>query len=209
MFGAGLVVEAIIADYHNNSYCYPRPALYSYGCGAVYRYGYGGYYGGVHKAYGPYGGIAYGAAYNPATGVYSRGARAYGPNGSAGVRQAYNPYTGTYAAAGYRATPHGTAVAGRAYNPYTGATAAGGRVITAYGSAGRAAAYNPKRVKPSQVVIGADQTAVLVPCGQIKAPVPPHGTASIAKAQSLKPSPAINSLSADLPLPVTVAAILG
>lgn len=146
MFGAGLLVGAIIADNHND-YCYPRPAYYSYGCGAVYHYGYGGYYGGAHKGYGPYGGIAYGAAYNPATGVYSRGVHAYGPHGSAGVRQAYNPYTGTYAAAGYRATPYGSAKVGRAYNPYTGATAAGGRVSTAYGSAGRGVAYNPKTGK--------------------------------------------------------------
>ncbi len=146
MFGAGLIAGAIIADHHND-YCYPRPAYYSYGCGAVYHHGYGGYYGAAHAAYGPYGGIGYGAAYNPATGVYSRGARAYGPYGSAGVRQAYNPYTGTYAAAGYRATPYGTATAGRAYNPYTGATAAGGRVSTAYGSAGRMAAYNPQTGK--------------------------------------------------------------
>jgi len=143
MFGAGLLAGAIIADNHNDYY-YPRPAFYSYGCGAVYHHGYGGYYGGARAAYGPYGGIGYGAAYNPATGVYSRGARAYGPHGSAGVRQAYNPYTGTYAAAGYRATPRGTATAGRAYNPYTGASAAGGRVSTAYGSAARGAAYNPR-----------------------------------------------------------------
>lgn len=146
MFGAGLLVGAIIADNHND-YCYPRPAYYSYGCGAVYHYGYGGYYGAARAAYGPYGGIAYGAAYNPRTGVYSRGVHAYGPYGSAGVRQAYNPYTGTYAAAGYRATPYGTVTAGRAYNPYTGATAAGGRVSTAYGSAGRGAAYNPSTGK--------------------------------------------------------------
>jgi hypothetical protein len=147
MFGAGLLVGAIINNNHHDYYCYPRPTLYSYGSGAVYHHGYGGYHAAAHRAYGPYGGIAYGAAYNPATGVYSRGAHAYGPRGSAGVRQAYNPYTGTYAAAGYRATPFGTVTAGRAYNPYTGTRAAGGRVSTAYGSAGRAAAYNPRTGK--------------------------------------------------------------
>ncbi|MFM2198107.1 MAG: hypothetical protein RLZZ505_1539 [Verrucomicrobiota bacterium] len=142
MFGAGLIVGALINDYHDH-YCYPPAAWYSYGCGAVYHYGYGGYYGAAGRVYGPYGGAGYAAAYNPATGVYSRGAYAYGPYGSAGYRQAYNPYTGTYAAAGYRATPYGTVSGGRVYNPYTGASAAGGRVSTAYGSAGRAAAYNP------------------------------------------------------------------
>jgi hypothetical protein len=142
MFGAGLIVGAIINDSHNH-YCYPPAAWYSYGCGAVYHYGYGGYYGAAGRVYGPYGGAGYVAAYNPATGIYSRGAYAYGPYGSAGYRAAYNPYTGTYAAKGYRATPYGTATAGRAYNPYTGARTAGGRVSTAYGSAGRAAAYNP------------------------------------------------------------------
>jgi hypothetical protein len=142
MFGAGLIVGALINDYHDH-YCYPPAAWYSYGCGAVYHYGYGGYYGAAGRVYGPYGGAGYVAAYNPATGIYSRGAYAYGPYGSAGYRAAYNPYTGTYAAKGYRATPYGTATAGRAYNPYTGARAAGGRVSTAYGSAGRAAAYNP------------------------------------------------------------------
>ena len=142
MFGAGLVLGAILNDHHDH-YCYPSPCWYSYGCGAVYHHGYGGYYGAAGRVYGPYGGAGYCAAYNPATGAYSRGAYAYGPNGSAGYRQAYNPYTGTYAAAGYRATPNGSVAGGRAYNPYTGASAAGGRVSNAYGSAGRAAAYNP------------------------------------------------------------------
>jgi hypothetical protein len=142
MFGAGLLTAAIINDW-NDHYCYPPAAWYSYGCGAVYHYGYGGYYGAAGRVYGPYGGAGYGAAYNPSTGTYSRGAYAYGPYGSAGYRQAYNPYTGTRAASGYRATPYGSVSGGRAYNPYTGASAAGGRVSTAYGSAGRAAAYNP------------------------------------------------------------------
>lgn len=142
MFGAGLLTAAILDDWDDH-YCYPPAAWYSYGCGAVYHYGYGGYYGAAGRVYGPYGGAGYAAAYNPATGTYSRGAYAYGPYGSAGYRQAYNPYTGTYAAKGYRATPYGTVSGGRVYNPYTGASAAGGRVSTAYGSAGRAAAYNP------------------------------------------------------------------
>jgi hypothetical protein len=142
MFGAGLIVGAILND-HYDHYCYPPASWYSYGCGAVYHYGYGGYYGAAGRVYGPYGGAGYVAAYNPATGFYSRGGYAYGPYGSAGYRQAYNPYTGTYAAKGYRATPYGTVSGGRAYNPYTGASAAGGRISNEYGSAGRAAAYNP------------------------------------------------------------------
>jgi hypothetical protein len=142
MFGAGLIIGALINDHHDH-YIYPPAPWYSYGCGAVYHYGYGGYYGAAGRVYGPYGGAGYVAAYNPATGIYSRGAYAYGPYGSAGYRQAYNPRTGTYAQAGYRATPHGSVSGGRVYNPYTGASAAAGRVSNEYGSAGRASAYNP------------------------------------------------------------------
>ena len=142
MFGAGLIVGAILNEHHDY-YCYPPASWYSYGCGAVYHYGYGGYYGAAGRVYGPYGGGGYVAAYNPVTGTYSRGAYAYGPHGSAGYRQAYNPFTGTYAAKGYRANPYGTISGARVYNPYTGASAAAGRVSNAYGSAGRAAAYNP------------------------------------------------------------------
>jgi hypothetical protein len=167
MFGAGLIVGAIINDSHSD-YCYPPAAWYSYGCRAVYHYGYGGYYGAAGRVYGPYGGAGYAAAYNPATGIYSRGAYAYGPYGSAGYRSAYNPYTGGYAAKGYRATPYGTATAGRAYNPYTGTTAAGGRVSTAYGSAGRAAAYNPYTGKGAVAggVSGANGSAAAVRTNQ-------------------------------------------
>lgn len=116
MFGAGMLVGAIIADHHDYYYP-PWPSLYSYGCGARYSYAHGSYYRAAHVGYGPYGGSGAYAAYNPRTGTYSRGAYAYGPAGSASVRQAYNPYTG--------------------------ARARGGQVHTAYGSAGRAAAYNP------------------------------------------------------------------
>lgn len=113
MFGAGMVMGAIIADSHNSYY----PVPYSYGHGVRYNYVYGGYYRPPYPIYGPYrsGGVV--AAYNPATGTYVRGAYMRGPAGSA--------------------------AAVRAYNPYTGAAAAGARVDTAYGSAGRAAAYNP------------------------------------------------------------------
>jgi len=142
MFGVGMVVGAAIADHHDH-YCYPPPIHYSYGCGAVYHHGYGGYYASAHVSYGPYGGAGHGAAYNPATGTYQRGAYAYGPRGSASVRQAYNPYTGTSAAYRQVNTAYGSASRGAAYNAQTGARAAGGSVHTAYGSAGRAATYNP------------------------------------------------------------------
>lgn len=115
MFGAGMILGAVLNDHHDDYYHYPVP--YSYGWGARYNYGYGGYYRPPYPAYGPYRGAGVATAYNPRTGTYARGAYVSGPAGSA---------------AGYRA-----------YNPYTGARAAGGRVDTAYGSAGRGAAYNP------------------------------------------------------------------
>ncbi|MFN0104804.1 MAG: hypothetical protein ACKV2U_22310 [Bryobacteraceae bacterium] len=52
----------------------------------------------------------YGASawYNPATGIYARGAAAYGPYGGYGAAAAYNPRTGNYSA-GYRASnPYGS-----------------------------------------------------------------------------------------------------
>jgi hypothetical protein len=113
MFGAGMLVGAMINDSHD--YHYPVP--YSYGYGVRYQYGYGGYYRPPYTQYGPY--------------------------RSGGVATAYNPNTGTYARGAYVSGPGGSAAAGRAYNPYTGARAAGARVDTAYGSAGRGAAYNP------------------------------------------------------------------
>ncbi len=106
MFGAGMGLGAALAT-DSGAYYYAAPVYYSYGCGAVYHYGYGGYYSAAHAAYGPYGGVGYAAAYNPATGTYARGAAAYGPYGSASVRQAYNPYTGAYAQAGKVNTAYG------------------------------------------------------------------------------------------------------
>jgi hypothetical protein len=116
MFGAGMILGAIINDNYNDHYHYPVP--YSYGWGARYNYGYGGYYRPAYGHYGPYRGAGVATAYNPRTGTYARGAYVSGYNGSV--------------------------AAGRAYNPYTGARAAGARVDTAYGSAGRGAAYNPR-----------------------------------------------------------------
>jgi hypothetical protein len=134
MFGAGMIVGAMIAD--NNHYYYPPyPAHYSYGCGARYSYAYGGYYRAAHVSYGPYGGAGAAAAYNPYTGTYSRGAYAYGPSGSTSVRQAYNPYTGARAGAARVDTAYGSAGRAAAYNPATGTAARGGYRSTDYGSA--------------------------------------------------------------------------
>jgi hypothetical protein len=105
-FIAGVAVGAILTSgtgyYYPPYYGYPvggypvyRPYPCTYGVGAYYS---SGAYGVARGVYGPYGGAAAGAAYNPYTGTYARGATAYGPYGSQSVGQAYNPYTGTYAA---------------------------------------------------------------------------------------------------------------
>ncbi len=153
MFGAGILLGAVIADSDDVAvyYGYPRPAYYSYGCGAVYHYGYGGYYRTAHVSYGPYGGAGRAAAYNPATGTYARGAAVYGPAGSASVRQAYNPYTGDYAQSRRVSTAAGSA--GRFAATKDGTTAWGGYRSSAYGTAagarssegGAAAAWDTRR----------------------------------------------------------------
>jgi hypothetical protein len=135
MFGAGMILGAMIADDHDDHYYYPPyPMPYSYGCGARYSYAYGGYYRGAHVSYGPYGGAGAAAAYNPYTGTYSRGAYAYGPSGSASVRQAYNPYTGARAAGARVDTAYGSAGRGAAYNPRTGTAVRGGYRSNDYGT---------------------------------------------------------------------------
>jgi hypothetical protein len=132
MFGAGLLVGALIANNNDCDYCYPAPYYYSYGCGAHYHYGYGGYYGASHY-YGPYGGAGRYAAYNPYTGTYSRGAYAYGPaGGGVGYRQAYNPYTDTYAARAVAKTPYGSS--GRFYAEQGNKSAWGGHESGARGT---------------------------------------------------------------------------
>ncbi|MFH0729058.1 MAG: hypothetical protein V2B19_22305 [Pseudomonadota bacterium] len=135
MFGAGMIMGAMIADHHDHYYGYypPYPVPYSYGCGARYSYAYGGYYRGA-AVYGPYGGAGAAARYNPATGIYSRGAYAYGPAGSASVRQAYNPYTGARAGAVNVNTRYGSAGRAAAYNPSTGTAVRGGYRSNDYGT---------------------------------------------------------------------------
>jgi hypothetical protein len=49
-------------------------------------------------AYGPYGGVAGGAWYNPTRGTYGRAVGGCGPYGCAGAARAYNPYTGAFGA---------------------------------------------------------------------------------------------------------------
>jgi hypothetical protein len=105
-FIAGAAAGAILASgtgyYYPPYYGYPvgaypvyHPYAATYGAAAYYHpYAYGTSAG----VYGPYHGAAAGAAYNPYTGTYARGATAYGPYGKQSVAQAYNPYTGTYAA---------------------------------------------------------------------------------------------------------------
>jgi hypothetical protein len=108
-----------------------------WGSGYYYPPYYGGFYGGYpyYRPYYPtYG---YGAAYNPWTGAYSRGAVAYGPYGGAGVGARYNPRTGTYSRGAAAYGPYGSRAAGQAYNPRTGAygqTRQGSNVYGSWGS---------------------------------------------------------------------------
>ncbi|MBX3023750.1 hypothetical protein KF840_02460 [bacterium] len=93
---------------------YPRP--YTYGCDAFYN----PLTGTFHRAgygYGPYGGIAAGAAYDPATGTYARGAAVNGPYASDTAAQAYNPRTGSYAAVETRSNPYAAWDQGVVYGP--------------------------------------------------------------------------------------------
>ncbi len=108
MFGLGLVIGAALADDDDCCWSYHyRSCAFSYGCGAVWSCGNGGYVCAT-RTYGPYGGAGRVAAYNPNTGVYSRGAYAYGPNGAAGFRSAYNPSTGVSGARAGAVTPYGS-----------------------------------------------------------------------------------------------------
>lgn len=103
MFGLGywLGQDDHYDHYHHHSH------FYAYGSAARYDYYHGGFY---HSArhYGPYGGAAGWAGYNPASGAYYRGGFASGPYGSAFAREAYNPYTNRYAAQARAKTPYGS-----------------------------------------------------------------------------------------------------
>jgi hypothetical protein len=86
----------------------------------------------------------YGASawYNPATGVYARGAAVYGPYGGYGAGAAYNPRTGTYAQGAAAWGPGGGVAAGRTYNPNTGTYSAGYAAANPYGSWGQGVVGN-------------------------------------------------------------------
>jgi hypothetical protein len=103
--------------------------------------------------YGPYGGYARGAAYNPSTGRYSWGQTAWGPYGAAATGGFYNPNTGGWggtarASNGYQSW--GTSVVGRgehwartaSYSDSRGTigaakTSGGGRYVAGRGSDGQ------------------------------------------------------------------------
>ncbi|RIK65918.1 MAG: hypothetical protein DCC65_11600 [Planctomycetota bacterium] len=146
MFGAGMMTGAMLAS-ANNYYYACTPAFYSYGCAAAYHYGYGGYYRACGY-YGPYGGAAHYAGYNPATGTFSRGAYHYGPYGASEVHQAYNPFTDvsrTHASAtnGYQSW-------GRTVATHGDQWAAGGHVSGEAGRAGWAETSSGKSVWGAQ-----------------------------------------------------------
>jgi hypothetical protein len=107
-----------------------------WGSGWYYPPYYGGFYGGYPMYRGYYPTYGYGAAYNPWTGAYSRGAVAYGPYGGAGVGARYNPRTGTYSRGAAAYGPYGSRAAGQAYNPRTGTYAQGRAGSNVYGSWG-------------------------------------------------------------------------
>jgi hypothetical protein len=96
-------------------------------------WGWGGGYPYYYPHYPTYG---YGAAYNPWTGAYGRGAAAYGPYGGAGVSSRYSPRTGTYSRGAAAWGPSGARGYGQAYNPRTGAYGQTRQGSNVYGSWG-------------------------------------------------------------------------
>lgn len=115
-------------------------AMVAWGCvvwGSGYYYPPYVWYGGGYPIYYPhYPTYGFGAAYNPWTGAYTRGAVAYGPYGGAGVAQRYNPRTGTYSRGAVAYGPYGARGAAQAYNPRTGAYGATRQGSNVYGSWG-------------------------------------------------------------------------
>ncbi len=136
---------------------YPYPvywpaSYYTYGASAWYNPAIGAY-GRGSAVYGPYGGVARGAAFSPSTGRYSWGRSAWGPYGSAASGGFYNPATGGWGN-GYRASngyqSWGQSVVGRggqtartaSYSDGRGSVGAiqtsnGGKAIAARGSQGQ------------------------------------------------------------------------
>jgi hypothetical protein len=114
--------------------------MVAWGCvvwGSGYYYPPYVWHGGGYPIYYPhYPTYGFGAAYNPWTGAYTRGAVAYGPYGGAGVAQRYNPRTGTYSRGAVAYGPYGARGAAQAYNPRTGAYGATRQGSNVYGSWG-------------------------------------------------------------------------
>jgi hypothetical protein len=95
------------------------------------------YWGAAYYTYGA------SAWYNPATGIYSRGAAVYGPYGGYGAAAAYNPRTGTYVQGAAAWGPNDSgAAAGRTYNPTTGTYSAGYKAANPFGSWGEGVVGN-------------------------------------------------------------------
>jgi hypothetical protein len=115
--------------------------MIAWGCvvwGSGYYYPPYVWHGGGYQIYYPhYPTYGFGAAYNPWTGAYTRGAVAYGPYGGAGVAQRYNPRTGTYSRGAAAYGPYGSRGAAQAYNPRTGAYGATRQGSNVYGSWGQ------------------------------------------------------------------------
>jgi hypothetical protein len=117
--------------------------MIAYGCavwGTGYYYPPYVYYGARYPVYYPhYPTYGYGAAYNPWTGAYTRGAAVYGPYGGAGMAARYNPRTGTYSRGAVAYGPYGASGVAQAYNPRTGTYAGTRQGANAYGSWGTSA----------------------------------------------------------------------
>jgi hypothetical protein len=116
-FGAGIAIGAAI-----NNNC----------CGWGYSYWNCNWHGGavVYRSTSYYGNSAWHG------GAYGSSVTAYGPNGVARAGAAYNPSTGTYARGASVSNAYGTQKAGQAYNPNTGAYGATHQGSNAYGSYG-------------------------------------------------------------------------
>lgn len=180
-FAVGVTAGVIIASgtgYYAPPYYYYPPVGFPICYAGAYTYG--------AYAYHPYyGGVAYGASYNPYTGTYARSATAYGPYGSATAAQAYNPYTGTAARGESVSTPYGTRSAAQAYNPYTGGSASTRQGSNAYGQAGATAyssghgetATTAHATSNGKTVAGAQTSAG----GRAVGAAGPNGSGSVAK----------------------------
>lgn len=137
-FGVGIAVGAAM----NNNCCgwgYSYWNCNWHGGAVVYRsnvyYGNSAWHGGSY-GYGPYGTARVGAAYNPSTGTYARGASVATPYGTRSAGQAYNPNTGSYARGASATGVNGAAAVGQAYNPNTGVYGASRQTANAYGNYG-------------------------------------------------------------------------